>query len=124
VSIKARPKTPEPPAKPAPTLQLTLPGEVELTAGRTKYIEVQVQTADGSPLPEEPSVTLSGAADHRLRAVPWSSSFKAGQPTCTFGIALTAEARAPAGNRKVGVRVAAAGSTAQRSLKVTVRPSP
>jgi uncharacterized protein (TIGR03000 family) len=49
----------KPASKAGPTLslQLVLPTSVELRSGRATYVEMQVKTTDGSPLPEAPSVT-------------------------------------------------------------------
>lgn len=111
------------PVRPAPVLQLVLPDGVELPARRTKYIEVQVKTADDSPLPAEPSVTLKAEPDARLRAVPWTFAFKPGQTACTIGLAVTAEAGCSAGNYEAHLHVVDGSSTAERTLKVTVKPS-
>jgi uncharacterized protein (TIGR03000 family) len=108
----------------APSLRLELQTGIELQKGRTTYVEVRVKTTDGSPLPEVPSVTLESPPKAHLGATPWTTSFRPGQPSCTVGIAVTAETSAPTGKREVRVRAAAGGSTVEAALKVTVIAGP
>ncbi|MHB1424823.1 MAG: TIGR03000 domain-containing protein [Gemmataceae bacterium] len=105
----------------ASALQLTLPGEVELPAGQTKYVEVQVKTADGSPLAEEPRVTLAAAPDCRLRTVPWTSSFKRGESTASVGFAVKAEAEAPAGKCNMRIAAVAGNSKVEGAFQMIVK---
>jgi uncharacterized protein (TIGR03000 family) len=106
--------------QPIPPLQLVLPTGVVLKQGRTRHIEMQVKTMDGSPLPEAPSVTPEDPSGSGLRFAQWTVSFKAGEPVCTVGIAVTAETNALAGDKEVRVRAVAGRSTAEQLLRVTV----
>lgn len=113
-------RKPKPAARPAPVLQLVLPDGVALAAGQTKYVAVQVKTGDDSPLSAEPKVTLETPPKARVRAVPWTCSFKTGQSTCTVGLAVTAEVGGSAGDYGARVRAISGRGEAERTLKLTV----
>ncbi|HTU17654.1 MAG TPA: hypothetical protein VMG10_06280 [Gemmataceae bacterium] len=122
ITVTVQPRERKPVAKtdPIAPVQLIVPAGVELRKGRTSYVEMQVKTADGSPLSEAPSVMLESPSGACLRFVPWTSSFKAGEPACTVGIAVTAETNARTGDRDVRIRAVSGRSTAERPLRVTV----
>ena len=120
VTIQPPARKPEAKTELAAPLQLILPGSVALQKGRTAYIVLRVQTKDGSPLAEAPQVMLASPADAGLRFEPWTSSFKAGQPGCTIGIAVRAERHARAADQEVRVRAVVGRSTVEQQLRVVV----
>ena len=116
-------RKPNPGARIAPVLQLVLPASIEVSVGKTKYIEVQVKTEDGSPLPGEPQVAMEASPGSRLRSSPWSSSYKAGQSACTVGLVVTADPGGSVGDRDVRLRALVGNEKAERTLSVTVKTS-
>jgi uncharacterized protein (TIGR03000 family) len=116
-------RKPNPPARSIPVLQLVLPSIVEVSVGKTKYIEVQVKTEDGSPLPAEPQVTLASSLASRLRSTPWTTTFKAGGSACTTGLAVTADPGGSEGDHEARLRALVGSERAERTLKVTIKPS-
>jgi uncharacterized membrane protein len=124
VAVQPPERKPEPEAKPSVALQLVLPERVEVAAGGTRHLEVQVRTADGSPLPGEPSVSVRPRGSG-LRSTPWTASgVKAGQTAYTAGFAVTADPDAIEGEREAMVTVTAGDSTAERTLRVMIKPPP
>jgi hypothetical protein len=124
VVVQPSERKPEPEAKPAVALRLVLPERVEVAAGGTRHLEVQVRTADGSPLPGEPSVSVRPRGSG-LRSTPWTASgAKAGQTAYTAGFAITANPDIAPGEREVMVTVTAGGGEAERNFRVMVRPPP
>jgi hypothetical protein len=81
---------------------------------------VEKKMPDG---PAAPSVMLASPQAGWLQLEPWTSSFKVGDPACSIGIAVKAETNALAGNRDARIRVVAGRSSAERALKVAVKPS-
>jgi uncharacterized protein (TIGR03000 family) len=115
-------RKPNPPARPAPVLELVMPANVEVAVGKAKYLEVQLKTEDGSPLPGEPQVTLEMSPESRLRSSPWAYTYKAGQSTCTIGLAIKAEADGPLGDHEARLRALVGNEKVERTLKVTISP--
>lgn len=119
-----RPK-PQPETKPVKAaeidtaLQLELPVTLELQAGRMRLLQVRVKTKNGSPLSEEPRVTLA-AAGVRLHVVPWSSTFKAEQNSCTVGVAVRVEGDT-VGEHEIRVDASAGKDKGTGLLKVNIK---
>lgn len=125
ITVRIQPQERKPAAKPEPVvpLQLVMPSRVELSRGKTAYFEIRVQTTDGSPLAEMPSVMLASPSDAGLRLEPWTSSFKSGDAVCMIGVAVTAETTTAAGDREARLRIVAGRSSVEQALKVSVKPS-
>ncbi|HTU89140.1 MAG TPA: TIGR03000 domain-containing protein [Gemmataceae bacterium] len=109
-------------ALPPPVLQLVLPASVEVSAGKNKYIEVQVKTSDGSPFAEQPRAKLETSPRSRLRSSPWTFSYKAGQSACTIGLSVTAETASDVGQHEARLFIFVGNERAERTLKVIVKP--
>ncbi len=105
---------------PQPEIRLRLPGAVVLEPGRTTFLEVAVETADGSPLPGEPIVTLAGP-DDAVKGIPWTASDFKSQPAAhVLGFAVKAGADARPGEREMKVRVVAGTARVEGSFRVAV----
>ncbi len=70
VSILPTERKPDAKLEPSASFPLMVPADIELRSGQTTYLEMNVQTQDGSPLSEAPSVMLASPSDFGLRFEP------------------------------------------------------